>query len=248
MKQNRILMGMPITLEVVDGGATPQLFERVFDYLGYMDRKFSTYKDESEISSINRHERALDQASEDMQIVLELSEQMRLETGGYFNIQRKGSIDPSGLVKGLAILNAAQMIRQEGFENFYVEAGGDIQVFGKNTSCQNWRVGIRNPFNMHEIVKVLSLSDCGIATSGVYIRGQHIYNPYVEGAPITDIVSLTVIGPDIYYADCFATAAFAMGKEGIDFIEHLDGFEGYVIDTHRQATFTSGFSRYVCHD
>jgi thiamine biosynthesis lipoprotein len=101
---------------------------------------------------------------------------------------------------------------------------------------------------MHEIVKVLSLSDCGIATSGVYIRGQHIYNPYDEGAPITDIVSLTVIGPDIYYADCFATAAFAMGKEGIDFIEHLDGFEGYMIDNHHQATFTSGFSRYVCHD
>jgi FAD:protein FMN transferase len=249
MKQSRILMGMPITLEVADAEGISPLFERVFDYLGYIDRKFSTYKNESEVSMLNRQELALDQVSEDMQIVLELSEQMRLETGGYFDIQRNGSYDPSGLVKGLAILNAAQMIREEGFENFYVEAGGDIQVFGKNMQSENWRVGIRNPFNMHEIVKVLSLSNCGVATSGTYIRGQHIYNPYQNALPpVTDIVSLTVIGPDIYYADCFATAAFAMGKEGIDFIEHLQGFEGYVIDTSHQATFTSGFQRYVCDD
>lgn len=242
------MMGMPITLEVVDLEATSKIFVKVYDYLDYMDRKFSTYKTESEISLINRKELSLDQASEDMQVVLELSEQMHLETGGYFNIQRDETIDPSGLVKGLAILNAAQMIQQEGYENFYVEAGGDIQAFGKNSDGESWRVGIRNPFNVDQIIKILSVSNCGVATSGTYIRGQHIYNPYRQGAPITDIVSLTVIGPDIYYADCFATAAFAMGKEGIDFIEHLEGFEGYVIDTHHQATFTSGFGRYVCHD
>jgi len=63
--------------------------------------------------------------------------------------------------------------------------------------------------------------------------------------PIKDIVSLTVIGPNIYEADRFVTAAFAMGKEGIYFIEKLDGFEGYMIDSNGLATFTSGFEKYV---
>jgi thiamine biosynthesis lipoprotein len=64
---------------------------------------------------------------------------------------------------------------------------------------------------------------------------------------MTDIVGLTVIGPNIYEADRFATAAFAMGREGIMFIENLAGFEGYMIDQHGQATFTSHFTRYVRH-
>ncbi len=77
------------------------------------------------------------------------------------------------------------------------------------------------------------MSDCGVATSGTSIRGQHIYNPQDDAAPIDEIVSLTVIGPNIYEADRFATAAFAMGSDGIVFIEQLDGFEGYMIDCQR---------------
>ena len=94
---------------------------------------------------------------------------------------------------------------------------------------------------------VLSVSNRGVATSGTYVRGQHIYNPKQADRLITDIVGLTVIGPDIYEADRFATAAFAMGREGIHFIERLEGFEGYMIDRDGQATLTSGFTRYVYH-
>ncbi|MGH7193526.1 MAG: FAD:protein FMN transferase, partial [Candidatus Saccharimonadales bacterium] len=82
-------------------------------------------------------------------------------------------------------------------------------------------------------------------TSGTAIRGQHIYDPHRPDKPIEEIVSLTVIGPDIYEADRFATAAFAMGKAGIGFIGSLDGFEGYMIDAAKQATFTDGFEGYV---
>src|SRR5258706_490587 len=129
-----------------------------------------------------------------------------------------------------------------------VDAGGDIQVFGKNNEGRDWRVGIRNPFNMDEIVKVLAVSDCGVATSGTYVRGQHIYNPKDSEETIPEIVSLTVIGPNIYDADRFATAAFAMGRDGIIFIERLEGFEGYMIDKNGLATLTSGFEGYVCND
>ena len=240
-------MGMPVTLEVVDPAADEELFEAVYAYFDYVDHKFSTYKDDSEISRINRHELALEEASEDMKTVFSLAEEMRKLTHGFFDIRRGDTIDPSGLVKGWAIFNAAELVRQRGLKNYYVEAGGDFQAVGKNEQGQNWRVGVRSPFNSQEIVKVLEISNLGVATSGTYVRGAHIYNPRSGGKPVTDILSLTVIGPDIFTTDCFATAAFAMGKEGINFIEHLEGFEGYMIDNDRQATLTSGFSRYVCH-
>jgi hypothetical protein len=62
--------------------------------------------------------------------------------------------------------------------------------------------------------EVLAVSDCGVASSGSYLRGQHIYNPKAPNQPLTAMVSLTVIGPDIYEADRFITAAFAMGADG----------------------------------
>jgi thiamine biosynthesis lipoprotein len=240
-------MGMPVTLEVVDAAASGDLFEAVFAYFEYVDHKFSTYKEDSEISLLNRRELALEDASRDMKTVFALAEQMRLQTRGYFDIRLGDTVDPSGLVKGWAIFNASELVRQRGMKNYYVEAGGDFQAVGKNSQGQDWRVGIRSPFNLREIVKVLEISNRGVATSGTYIRGAHIYNPKNGGKPATDIVSLTVIGPDIYTADCYATAAFAMGKEGITFIENLEGFEGYMIDNNRQATLTSSFSRYVSH-
>lgn len=245
MKETRILMGMPITVEVVDPQVTAQRIDSVFAYFEYVDDKFSTYKDHSEISRINRHEIALDQASADMKTVFALAEQTRQETKGYFDIVRNGIYDPSGIVKCWAISNAAEILRQNGFENFYVEAGGDIQAVGKNSAGENWRVGIRNPFDLHQVVKVLSITDGGVATSGTYVRGQHIYNPKTDAPPDAEVVSLTVIGPNVYEADRFATAAFAMGRAGIVFIEQTEGMEGYMIDQQKQATFTSGFQRYV---
>jgi len=241
-------MGMPITVEVIDTSATELDFDDTFTYFEYVDEKFSTYKQDSEISRINRRELLLEESSPDMRTIFKLSEQTRLETNGYFNIQHSGSYDPSGIVKGWSIYNAAQILHKKGFKNYYVEAGGDIQMRGTNDQGEAWRVGIRNPFNLDEIVKVLSVTDRGVATSGTYVRGQHIYNPLDEDQLITDVLSLTVIGPNIYEADRFATAAFAMGRSGINFIECLEDFEGYMIDKNKLATFTTGFEKWVLHD
>lgn len=240
-------MGMPITIEVGEPTVTQDALDKVFAYFVSVDDTFSTYKATSEISKINRGELPVTQYSEAMKTILALSAQTKKDTDGYFDIQHNGVVDPSGIVKGWAIQNAAHMLETWGFRHFYVDAGGDIQVSGHKDG-KLWRVGIRNPFNRTENVKVLALTNCGIATSGTAIRGQHIYDPYNKDMSLLDIVSITVIGPNIYEADRFATAALAMGKKGIQFIEKLAGFEGYMIDAYARATFTSKFERYVLHE
>ncbi len=244
MKETRLLMGMPITVEVRDPGVTQGHLDAVFAYFVSVDNTFSTYKPDSEISRLNRGELTLRQCSPDVRAVLAFAERTKRETEGYFDIQRDGVLDPSGLVKGWAIQNAADLLCADGFRDYYVDAGGDVQVAG-TLDGRPWHVGIRNPFNRRENVKILALSDCGVATSGTAIRGQHIYNPHQPGVPLLDVASITVIGPSVYDADRFATAAFAMGRRGIAFIERLEGFEGYQIDATAVATYTSGFERYV---
>ena len=244
MKETRLLMGMPITVEVAHQDVSTDDLEAVFGYLVSVDEMFSTYKETSEISRLNRGELCEDEYSDDLRTILALSEQTRRATGGYFNIWREDSCDPSGIVKGWAVRNAARLLDDRGFRKYYLDAGGDLQLAGMKDGAP-WRVGIRNPFNRAEHVKTLSITDRGVATSGTAIRGQHIYNPYHADQPITEVVSITIIGPDVYEADRFATAAFAMGRMGVAFIEGLDGFEGYMIDAQGIATYTSGFERYV---
>ncbi|MDE1944550.1 MAG: FAD:protein FMN transferase, partial [Patescibacteria group bacterium] len=221
MKETRLIMGMPIEIEIVDSTVQTAL-EAAFAYLVAVDKRFSTHKEDSEISRINRGEIKLDAVSAEMREVFALAEKTKKETDGYFDIKNPdGHLDPSGIVKGWAILNTAGLIREAGYENFMVNAGGDIATRGKNAEGKEWSVGIRNPFKTDEIIKVVYPRGKGVATSGSYIRGAHIYNPHAPSEELKDIVSITVIGPDVLEADRFATAAFAMGKKGIEFIENL---------------------------
>jgi thiamine biosynthesis lipoprotein len=245
MKETRILMGMPIEIEIV-GEEVEAAMEGAFAYLRSVDERFSTYKEGSEISQINRGEVRLEDSSGLMREICALAEKTKSESQGYFDIrQPAGHIDPSGIVKGWAIRNTAELIRRAGFENYFVNAGGDIALGGRNEGGGEWSVGIRNPFAIDEIVKVVYPRGKGIATSGSYLRGDHIYNPHALNDKITGVVSITVIGPDVLEADRFATAAFAMGQKGIEFIERLSGFEGYLIDERGIATMTSGFEAYT---
>lgn len=237
-------MGMPVTVEVVGSGVTAEDIQEVFAYLHYIDKKFSTYKKDSEISQINRGEINNADYSSEMKKVLALCEETKKATDGYFDVNIKGIIDPSGIVKGYAIWQAAQILKKKGYQNFYVEIAGDIQAFGKNEDREDWKVGIQNPFNPKEIVKVLKLSSKGIATSGNYQRGKHILNPKTN-LPADEIACISVIGPNVYEADRFATAAFAMGEKGIEFIGRLKGFAGYMIKNNQIAVMTSGFEEYA---
>lgn len=230
------IMGMPITIDIRDAKSVNSDFDEVFKFLDRVDKKYSPFKDMSEVSKFNRGEKV----SREMKNILLLCDKLKRETRGYFDPKRPdGKTDPSGLVKGWAIKKAADILRNKGFKKFFVDAGGDAEIVGKN-----WKWGVRNPFNVKQIVKVLRLTNCGIATSGTYERGQHIYNPITKQNKITDIVSLTVIGKDVYEADKFSTPAFAMGRSGIEFIETVPGLEGYMIDNNGVATMTSGFSKY----
>ena len=245
MRETRLLMGMPITIDVVGSKDDKATIEATFTYFDGVDRRFSTYKDDSEISAINQGRLCEADYSAEMREVLKLAEQTRRETDGYFDIRTSaGTLDPSGVVKGWAIRNAAKLVAEHGARDYYVDAGGDIQSSGLNPEGKEWRVGIRNPFDQAQIIKVLEPRGKGVATSGTYVRGQHIYDPHARGTTIEEIVSLTVIGPDVLEADRFATAAFAMGRAGIGFIQQMPDLEGYLVDRNGRATFTSGFEGY----
>lgn len=245
MKSTQLVMGMPITVEVIlaDDAAAKRNMDRVFDDIREVDRTFSTYKPDSEISRMNRGELTADDASAVVRDVLALCEQMKSRTGGYFDILRDGRMDPSGLVKGWSIGEAAKLLDDAGVQDYCITAGGDIQLRGHNADGEKWTVGIQNPRKRGEIVKVLRLTDMAVATSGTYERGEHIYDPHTGRAAV-HWQGLTVVGPAILEADVFATAACAMGAAGPGWLAE-QGFECYAIGSDDTAVFTPGINTYL---
>lgn len=246
MRETRFIMGMPITLVVPGDHVRQQDLDVVFGEFTAVDAQFSPFKHDSEISRFNRGEILEKELTLRVREIFALSKKTKQETAGYFDITRPdGTIDPCGMVKGWAINNAAQQLAAMGFPNFCVSAGGDIQCHGVKDDGGEWTVGIRNPFMPDEIVKVLTPKGRGVATSGNYTRGDHIYNPHTGKYGSDNVVSLTVIGPDVLEADRYATAAFAMGREGICFIERMPDLEGYEIHASGTARMTSGLRKYL---
>ena len=248
MRETRLVMGMPVTIAIAEAAATQAEIEVVFEYFAQIDARFSPFKPDSEISRLNRGELAAEDYSSELREILVLAEQTKIQTNGYFDIVRPdGVLDPCGIVKGWAIRNAARMLARMGYGNFFVDAGGDIQASGRNARGEDWRVGIRSPFHPDKMVKILVPRGRGVATSGTYLQGQHIYDPHgsERDGDTPEIVSLTIIGPDVLEADRYATAAFAMGRGGITFIESLAEFEAYEIDASGMARMTSGLGDHL---
>lgn len=216
-----------------------EVFEKIFQFFERIDQLYSPYIKTSDVSKINQQQLSAKDYSQELSEILDLAEKTKRETGGYFDVWHNDKFDPSGIVKGWAIQKASALMAEE-MTDFYIDAGGDIQTQGRNDKQLPWRIGIRNPFNRTENIAVVALENHAIATSGTAIRGQHIYNPRSD-EPISGVVSLSVIAPTIIDADRMATAAFAMGKKGIEFIEKLPGYEAYLVDTDKRATATTGW-------
>jgi thiamine biosynthesis lipoprotein len=132
-------------------------------------------------------------------------------------------IDLSAIAKGFAVDQLAQLLLLQGIDNFLVEVGGELQVFGTRADGSPWRVAIERPLEgVREVERVLPLSGTALATSGNYRnfyidengqRYAHTIDP-VSGRPIFHkLASATVLDPSCARADALATALMVMGEE-----------------------------------
>ena len=83
-----------------------------------------------------------------------------------------------------------------------------------------------------------------VATSGIAERGLHVVNPRTS-RPADALASVTVVGPDLTFADAYATAALAMGLDAPEWLSTLPEHEAYVIDAGGHVWWTGGFPRWA---
>jgi len=233
------IMGMPMSIHVRGPGArstgTDAVVAQVFDELRAADAMFSRWKPSSQLSRLQRGELTPAEADPLVREVLRLCGAARIRTDGWFDAWnavpgRPGVFDPTGLVKTWAVARAARPLRELAARagiGYAVGAGGDV-LTRPGADGAPWMVGIEDPRERSRVLATLPAGDGGVATSGIAIRGAHILDPRT-GEPAVGVLSATVAGPSLMWADVFATAAVAMGSVAVEWVAGLHGTSGLIV-------------------
>jgi FAD:protein FMN transferase len=218
----------------------PAAFRRTLEWLHWVDATFSTYRPDSDINQIDDGRRRVSQCPPEVGFILDLCQELRVTTDGYFDAHAAGMLDPSGVVKGWAVDQAHLQLCAAGSTRHCINAGGDIRCVGGREDGRPWRLGVASPFARDELVTVVEADDLALATSGIAERGHHIVDPHT-GRPPSDLVSLSVTGAELTIVDALATAAYAMGPAARPWLERRDGVEAFAVTTNGRTWRTAGF-------
>lgn len=207
---------------------------------------FSTYRDDSQVSRLARGELTVAECDPQVAEVLELGAEAERLSDGWFSLRYGGRLDPTGIVKGWAVERAARRMALAGSTGVSVNGGGDVQLLGVPGPERPWRVGVSDPLRpggLAAVVSAAGAAELAVATSGTAERGAHIIDPRTGHSAVTDLLAVTVVAPTVTWADCWATAAFAMGsREGLAWLESLPDVEALLITAGDEVRCTGGLA------
>lgn len=211
------VMGMPVSVHVRAVEPTRPDIEagvvRVFAHLSRVDAVLSTWRADSDLLRLQHGE--CDRAHPWLAEVTDLCLEAEERTDGLFRAWRRRdggrlTYDPTGLVKGWAVGAAAAHLDVVPELAYSIGAGGDVTVGagrGPSAAAPTWRIGIEDPRRPGSVARVVTVRRGAVATSGAAARGAHVVDPRT-GRGITRAGSATVVGPELLWADVWATAAW----------------------------------------
>lgn len=216
--------------------------EAAMEVIESANQTFSLYIQDSEISRLNRGDLEWERASAVQQQIKKLTIQWQTETKNYFNsISPEGVYDPSGIVKTWAARNAVWFLEANGYQDFTLNAGGDVILSKKIKTPELLRVGLSNLKPIREklagVNMILDLAKTdyrAVATSGYAERGSHIWTQS------SDFTQVSVIHNDIVTADIWATALIAGGQKAFSEVMATE-CQAIAIGKNRAIVSTPGF-------
>ena len=249
------VMGLPISIHVrgprARDDAVAAEVDAAFDELRADDAMFSIWKPDSPVSRIRDGRDRLTDAHPRIRHVAALCELAGYRTGGAFSAWLPDPVgtprfDPTGAVKGWAVEQAFTGLRERlrplGAHDTLVCAGGDLVVACSRTDTPDWVVAIEDPRDRSRTLRALHLRSGAVATSGTGARGKHIVDPE-SGEAATGLLSATIIGPELTWADVYATAAFVRGPLAVGWVATLADHAGLLVAPDGAVTSVQGLPR-----
>jgi thiamine biosynthesis lipoprotein len=147
-----------------------------------------------------------------------------------------------GIAKGYAVDRVAAVLRAAGYQNFMVQAGGDLFVSGRKGAV-NWMVGVRDPRGgPRDIIARMPIENRAFSTAGDYERSfvfggkryHHIIDPRT-GFPATASRAVTIFAPNAFLADALDDAVFILGPEkGLALVASYPDCGALIVDANNK--------------
>lgn len=160
------------------------------------------------------------------------------------------NIDLGGIAKGYATDIVGQYLKEQGINDYIINAGGQVLVGEKNNS-EKYKIGIKNPDSEGHLI-VVNGSNISVATSGGYERFyeyngnkyHHIINPTTL-YPSNYMKSISVISPYSKLSDVLTTLLFIMPiEDGKKLVDSLPEVEALWYSNDNKIIKSKGFSIY----
>lgn len=215
-----------------------------------MDRRYSRFRTDSEVSAINRSEPlSVIPVSKQFKSILQLASDLCTKTLGAFDVTLgDGSnfnfdgnsliipasglkIDLGGLAKGVAVDSISDIIHAHDINTAFISFGGSsIAGLGSHPGGDCWRVGIIDPFNGHRL-RAVSLNDSSLSTSGNTPRYRgHIINP-ATGCAVSGRRVSAVVASSATDAEALSTAwLVADADRRVEIMQNFDIKEEFVFN------------------
>jgi thiamine biosynthesis lipoprotein len=190
--------------------------------------------------------------AEDVEKVLPLVGYRKLrlnpEDRTVFLPERGMRIDLGRIGKGYAIDRAREFLRSKQVAGGMINAGGDIVVWGKKASGDNWLLGVADPNNIGQILSWIPLVESSVSllrSDNRYVqhngvRYGEILNPF-SGFPVQVPRQVTVFAASAELSTTLAAALCVLGPEkGLPMIELLGDTEAIVVGDSGFMYWTSG--------
>jgi len=237
----RVQFHMGTLLEVEACGASRRRLweatERAFARVAALEKALSHYRLDSELSRLLRKGPGWHAVSADLYAAFDASLRWKERTQGVFDVAyaapaaaRRMGLDPErrrvelaagaridfgGIGKGIALDQAAAILRETGVPCALVNFGGQVLVYGRPPEAAAWEIRFSAADGPELTAWVLHIASGSVATSGNSERPGHVVDPRT-GRSVVGSFSVAVLAPDATSADALSTALFVMGpKQGL---------------------------------
>jgi thiamine biosynthesis lipoprotein len=147
--------------------------------------------------------------------------------------------DPGGIGKGYAADLAAERAVELGAESVVVVLGGDVRLAGTNPTT-GIEIEVKDPFDPDQVIATVRTDAGAVATSSTLRRRwrdsdgeqrHHLLDPRTRRPAATDLVAVTVVAGETWWAEALAKAAVIAGSSDRAALLRRHRATGLFVDT-----------------
>lgn len=150
-------------------------------------------------------------------------------------------LEYNAIAPGYAADLVAELLEENGIENYLIEVGGELLAKGTLMNNKPWKIGVNVPLEdakISDFQAIAELKNTALGTSGNYRsyykkdgkKYVHTINPKTGYTEQNSLLSISIFAPTCAESDAYATACLVKGKDAsLEFLEKMPHIGAYLI-------------------